>query len=42
MFYDIDRSTHERNIERLEGENEPESETNALDGGSMRASARVS
>jgi Na+/melibiose symporter-like transporter len=26
MFYDIDRSTHQRNLERLEGADEMESE----------------
>jgi glycoside/pentoside/hexuronide:cation symporter, GPH family len=36
MFYDIDRSTHERNIERLESANKPDS------GESVAASARVS
>ncbi len=36
MFYDIDRSTHERNIERLESADEPKS------GESVQASARVS
>jgi Na+/melibiose symporter-like transporter len=36
MFYDIDRSTHQRNIERLESAGEPDS------GESVAASARVS
>jgi hypothetical protein len=36
LFYDIDRSTHQRNIERLEGADEPEP------GESVHASARVS
>ncbi len=36
MFYDIDRSTHERNVERLETADEPDSNER------VRASARVS
>jgi hypothetical protein len=36
MFYDIDRSTHQRNIERLESADKPDSdvraEVNALNG----------
>lgn len=44
LFYDIDRATHQRNVERLEGEHELESgaaaKVNVLDAASMPASAR--
>jgi Na+/melibiose symporter-like transporter len=46
MFYDIDRSKHERNIEQLEGVDTPDSDGSAkvsvLDGESIPATARVS
>ena len=46
MFYDIDRSTHQRNVERLEGAVQPDPEAgagvNVLDDESVPASARVS
>jgi GPH family glycoside/pentoside/hexuronide:cation symporter len=46
MFYDIDRSKHERNIEQLEGADTPDSDAGAvvtvLDGEAIPASARVS
>jgi Na+/melibiose symporter-like transporter len=46
MFYDIDRSKHERNLERLGSVDEPDPDAGAkvqvLDDGSMPASARVS
>jgi Na+/melibiose symporter-like transporter len=42
MFYDIDRSTHERNIERLETADDGGAKVNALEGESIPASARVS
>jgi GPH family glycoside/pentoside/hexuronide:cation symporter len=46
MFYDIDRSTHQRNIERLEGTIEPDSDAgtrlNAPDAESEPVSARLS
>ena len=31
MFYDIDRSTHLKNIERLEGADKPDSDANTDD-----------
>jgi Na+/melibiose symporter-like transporter len=45
MFYDIDRSRHQRNIERLESAHEPDSdvrpEVNALEGEGVPVSVRV-
>jgi Na+/melibiose symporter-like transporter len=45
MFYNIDRFTHQRNVERLESANEPAvdsgAEMNAAASGSMPVSARV-
>ena len=42
MFYDIDRSTHERNIERLERADDGGGKVSALEAESIAASARVS
>jgi GPH family glycoside/pentoside/hexuronide:cation symporter len=42
MFYDIDRSTHERNIERLEGADDGGTKVTALEAERIPASARVS
>jgi Na+/melibiose symporter-like transporter len=42
MFYDIDRSTHERNLERLEIADDAGSKVNTLEAESIPASARVS
>jgi GPH family glycoside/pentoside/hexuronide:cation symporter len=42
MFYDIDRSTHERNIERLESADDGGAKVSALEAESIPASARFS